>query len=138
MPVISSPARELLVVEMTSSLTTTSTAADGASLSTAWSGNFTVASKTNIEIEVHAPSATHNSTEWVGLIAWLDGATNLGTRLFWPLVGSLPGPISGKWRTTLSAGSHSIEMRGKVGAAGTGTFAMSSTDKGLLIVREVS
>lgn len=137
MPIIQSSPRELLAVEVTSTLTTTSTATDGAAFSPAWGGNFTVAHRTNIEIEVHLPSVTHSSTEWAGVIAYLDGV-NLGVRYFWNWLGSVPeGGVTGKWRAALAAGDHTIAVRGKVGAAGTGTFLMSATDKGLLVVREV-
>ncbi len=137
MPLYTATPRELLLVEQTSNLTTTSTATDGAAFSPAWGGDFTVANITTIEIVIHVPSIAHSSTEWAGVICYLD-SVNIGIRYFWSWTNNMPhGGQTGYWRTTLAAGSHSVAVRGKLGAAGTGTFAMTSTDKGMLRVREV-
>ena len=138
MPIYLPRPRELGLTEVTSNLTNTSTAANGASMSTVWDLTFTVAHITTVEIMIHVPYASHSSTEWVGVIAWLDSATNLGVRLFWSWIATVPNGLHGVWRTTLTAGSHTIEVRGKLGAAGTGTYQMTSTDKGILLVREIA
>lgn len=138
MPVYPPVPRELGVSERTTTATTTSTAVDGAAFASPWTLTFVVAHITNVEIVIHVPQIAHSSTEWAGVICWLDSATNLGVRYFWSWLANLPeGGKTGVWRTTLTAGSHTVEVRGKVGAAGTGTFAMTSTDKGILRVREV-
>lgn len=137
MPVIQRVPRELLVVESTANLTTTSTAADGAAFSPAWGGNFDVASITAIEIEIYVPSVVHTTADWAGVVCYLD-SVNQGVCYYWTWFAGVPlGGQIGRWRATLAAGSHSIAARGKLGAAGTGTFAMTATAKGLITVREV-
>jgi hypothetical protein len=139
MPIIPSTPRELLAVEYTVVGTTTSTAANGAAFGTAWGGSFDVASRTNVEISVQVPYIQNSATEWTGVVPILDGSTNLGVRLFWSWVAGMPhAGLHGVWRVSgLSAGTHTIAINGKVGAASTGTITCTATDKGLLVVREV-
>lgn len=143
-PVNSEPRRvELMRLAYEATGTSTSTAASGAALSTAWGGNITIGARTSVEIWVYVPFlylSVGSTTAWSEVHLMVAGTSRASA--FRGSPNSTSSALSGGRELiyaqvdSLTPGTVAVAVQLKV-SSGTGTIAGSATNKGWLIVREL-
>lgn len=131
----------------TTTLTGGTPTGHGGPLSNAWGGDFTIADRKNVEIELNVPYVwmSHGSTtDYLMIHLIVDGACK-AEDIRQSNNTSYPGISGGRstiriLMTNLDAGNHTVAVQLAVSAgtpSRTGTVDGASTNKGLLTVREV-